>query len=81
MAGAFGNYIRAESALRSGLLPELPCERLHFVGNAAAVGAEMLLLSSRCRKLAGQLAQRIEYVEIAHERQFGDIFADSMFLP
>jgi len=81
LAGAFGNYIRAESALRSGLLPELPCERLHFVGNAAAVGAEMLLLSSRCRKLAGQLAQRIEYVEIAHERQFGDIFADSMFLP
>jgi uncharacterized 2Fe-2S/4Fe-4S cluster protein (DUF4445 family) len=78
LAGAFGNYIRRESALRIGLLPSVPIERIRFVGNAACSGAEMALLSSEARKSAGELARRIEYVEIAHEKEFETVFADSM---
>jgi uncharacterized 2Fe-2S/4Fe-4S cluster protein (DUF4445 family) len=81
LAGAFGNYIRRESALRIGLLPNLPLERIHFIGNAAVSGAEMILLSQKCRKQAKELARRIEYVEIAHEEEFGSVFADSMSFP
>jgi uncharacterized 2Fe-2S/4Fe-4S cluster protein (DUF4445 family) len=81
LAGAFGNYIRRESALRIGLLPSLPPERIHFIGNAAASGAEMILLSQRCRTQAEELARKIEYVEIAHQPEFQDIFADSMMFP
>ncbi len=78
LAGAFGNYIRRESALRIGLLPVVEVERIHFVGNAAAAGAQMALLSKQCRDKAGQLARKIEYIEIAHEPGFQDVFADSM---
>jgi uncharacterized 2Fe-2S/4Fe-4S cluster protein (DUF4445 family) len=78
LAGAFGNYIRRESALRIGLLPNLPLERIHFIGNAAASGAQMLLLSRKCRTQAKKLARKIEYVEIAHQPDFQAIFADSM---
>ena len=78
LAGAFGNYIRKESALRIGLLPDVLPERIHFVGNAAASGAQMILTSSRLRELARELARKIEYVEIAHEKEFGDVFADCM---
>jgi len=78
LAGAFGNYIRRESALRIGLLPNLPLERIHFIGNAAASGAQMLLLSRKCRAQAKKLARKIEYVEIAHQPDFQAIFADSM---
>jgi len=78
LAGAFGNYIRKESALRVGLLPDVPAERIHFVGNAAASGAQMILLSRRWRRLAKDLARKIEYVEIAHEKDFPDVFAESM---
>src|SRR4030042_574212 len=53
LAGAFGNYIRRESALRIGLLPNLPLERIRFIGNAAASGAQSLLVSSQCRSQAG----------------------------
>ncbi len=80
LAGAFGNYIRPRSAVRVGLLPDVPLERIHFVGNAAASGAEMLLLSDECRRSAASLARRIEYVEIAHERDFSDVFAEAMLL-
>jgi len=78
LAGAFGNYIRRESALRIGLLPMVEVERIHFVGNAAAAGAQMVLLSRQCRDQARELARKIEYVEIAHEPAFQDVFADSM---
>jgi uncharacterized 2Fe-2S/4Fe-4S cluster protein (DUF4445 family) len=78
LAGAFGNYLRAESALRLKMLPEVPTERIHFVGNAASSGAQMMLLSRQCRDKARQLARKIEYVEIAHQPGFQDVFAESM---
>jgi uncharacterized 2Fe-2S/4Fe-4S cluster protein (DUF4445 family) len=81
LAGAFGNYIRRESALRIGLLPNIPLERIKFVGNAAASGAEMILLSRKCRTQAKKLARKIEYVEIANEKEFESVFTDSMLFP
>ena len=80
LAGAFGNYIRPSSAVRIGLLPNVPLDRIQSVGNAAATGAEILLISEQCRERAAKLARRIQYVEIAHERDFSDIFADAMYL-
>jgi uncharacterized 2Fe-2S/4Fe-4S cluster protein (DUF4445 family) len=79
LAGAFGNYIRPESAVRIGLLPDVPLDRIHFVGNAASSGARMMLLSSQCRAQAKQLAREIQYIEIAHESDFQMIFAESMW--
>ena len=78
LAGAFGNYIRRQSALRVGLLPNVPIDRIHSVGNAASSGAQLILVSSRCRTLAADLARKIEYVEIANEPLFQSVFADSM---
>ncbi len=78
LAGAFGNYIRPESALKIDLLPEAGLEQIRFVGNAASSGAQILLVSNRFRKKAHQLARRIEYVEIAHQPGFQAIFVDSM---
>jgi uncharacterized 2Fe-2S/4Fe-4S cluster protein (DUF4445 family) len=78
LAGAFGNYIRPESALRIGLLPNVPVEQIRFVGNAAASGAEMILISRKCRLQVKKLARKIQYVEIANEPNFQAVFAESM---
>jgi uncharacterized 2Fe-2S/4Fe-4S cluster protein (DUF4445 family) len=78
LAGAFGNYIRAQSALRIGLLPDVPVERIRFVGNAAGSGARMVLLSRKARNHISQLAKNIQYIEIAHDPNFPDTYADSM---
>ena len=81
LAGAFGNYIRKESALRIGLLPDAPPERIRFIGNAAASGAQMILISQSYRDKAKELARKIEYIEIAHEKDFADIYANCMIFP
>jgi uncharacterized 2Fe-2S/4Fe-4S cluster protein (DUF4445 family) len=78
IAGAFGNYIKIESALRIGLLPDVHEQAFHFIGNAAASGAQMMLLSSEYRKKAQKLAREIEYVEIAYEKSFETLFAKHM---
>lgn len=78
LAGAFGNYVRRESAKRIGLLPDLPLEKVQFVGNAAGTGAQMVLLSSECRDLASSLSRRIEFVELANEPDFSMAYAECM---
>ncbi len=78
LAGAFGSYIRKESALRLGLLPAVDKCRIIFTGNAACSGAEVLLLSRSLRDRASRLAQRVEYIDIAAEQNFQDIFTDCM---
>lgn len=78
LAGAFGNYINKNSALRIGLLPNVDIKKVHFVGNAAASGAQLILLNSTSRQLAKDLTKKIEYIEIANEKTFTDVYADSM---
>ncbi len=81
LAGAFGNYIQRENAVRIGLLPNVPVEKIHFVGNAAGTGAQMVLTSRSARNLAKKLAQKIEYLEIAHQSEFQMVFSECLFFP
>ena len=79
LAGAFGNYIRPESAKRIGIIPNLPMEKILLVGNAAAAGAKEVLLSRKIRAHTEELARQIEYLELAGRPEFQDLFSESLF--
>lgn len=81
LAGGFGNYINIESAVRIHLLPDLPVERIRYVGNAAALGAQMALLSETERHRAVALARGIEHVSLAARPDFQDIFIEAICFP
>lgn len=81
LAGGFGNYLNVESAVRIRLLPDLPVERIRYVGNAAALGAQIALLSEPERRRAGELARRIEHVSLAARPDFQDIFIEAICFP
>ncbi len=78
LAGAFGNYIRPESALTIGLIPHLPQARIVPVGNAAGSGAKMALLSDAARRAASELVRDTEYLELSGRPDFQDTFAKAM---
>jgi uncharacterized 2Fe-2S/4Fe-4S cluster protein (DUF4445 family) len=78
LCGGFGNYINIESSVKIRLLPELPTERITYMGNAAAVGAQMALLSETERLRSFDLAQKIEHVALAAMPEFQDIFVEGM---
>lgn len=78
LCGGFGNYINIASAVKIRLLPELPLDRITYMGNAAAIGAQMALLSETERLRAFDLAQKIEHVALAARPEFQDIFVEGM---
>ena len=80
-AGAFGTYVDATSAIRIGMYPDVPIERIQFIGNAAGSGARMCLRSTRMRDIAERQSRNVEYVELAAEKDFQKEFAQAMFLP
>ena len=81
LAGGFGNYLSARSAVRIGLIPALPAERIRYVGNAAALGAQLALLSEPERARAARLAREIEHVSLAAHPDFQDVFVEAMNFP
>ncbi len=78
IAGAFGNYIRKTSAMAIGLVPAMDPERVRFVGNAAGVGARMILVDRNARRRAVALAETTEYVELAGRADYQSAFAAAM---
>ena len=81
LAGAFGSYLAPESARAVGMLPDLPLERVQFVGNTAGSGARLALLSIRERKAMRDIAKRIRHNPLAGDPRFPREFAASLFLP
>lgn len=81
LAGAFGNYIRKENAIRMGLIPEFPLDKVNFIGNAAAVGAKMALISREAREDAKRISESTDYIELAMDANFQDEFVEAMSFP
>ena len=81
LAGGFGNYLSIRSALRIGLIPPLPASRIRYVGNAAALGAQLALMSEAERARADRIARRIDHVSLAAPPDFQDVFVDCLNFP
>ncbi|MFA5392908.1 MAG: ASKHA domain-containing protein [Candidatus Ratteibacteria bacterium] len=81
LAGAFGSYINPEAALRLGLLPSVPLEKIRFVGNTALTGSKMMLLSQDMKDEAENIPVVCRYVELFHEKNFMDFFVENLSFP
>jgi uncharacterized 2Fe-2S/4Fe-4S cluster protein (DUF4445 family) len=81
LAGSFGSYLSAASAVRIGLVPQLPVLRIVAAGNVAGEGAKMALLSIRERAGALALLEEVTYVELSDRTDFNDRFVDLLAFP
>lgn len=78
LAGAFGNYIRPGQAKTIGLLPNMPEEKIKFIGNAAIEGALRTLLSTDERDTVEQIATNTEYIELSARPDFQEHYMMAM---
>ena len=81
VAGAFGNYIDPENARTIGMYPEVPLEKIKFVGNTAGTGSRMCLLSEEMREYAEEISKSVRYYELAVDPNFQSEYIKAMFLP
>jgi uncharacterized 2Fe-2S/4Fe-4S cluster protein (DUF4445 family) len=81
IAGAFGQYINIEKAIQIGLLPDMPWDRFHYLGNTSVLGAFHSLVSRPARRRVLELAQKMTYLELSADNTFYDQFMSALFLP
>lgn len=78
LAGAFGSFLKPESACRIGLLPAELLEKITAVGNAAGSGAKMMVCSKDEFTRTDELISHIEFIELASLPDFQHEFAKNM---
>jgi uncharacterized 2Fe-2S/4Fe-4S cluster protein (DUF4445 family) len=81
IAGAFGNYVDPQSARTIGMFPDVPIQNVQFVGNTAGSGARMALLSTQMRRVADEVARKIEYIELGADPDFHKEFLNATYFP
>lgn len=78
IAGQFGAHLPADSLIGIGILPRGVKEKLVYVGNSSKTGAYMTLMSKKARKEIEELAEKMEYMELAESENYERIFAECM---
>ncbi|MCS7247066.1 MAG: ASKHA domain-containing protein [Anaerolineales bacterium] len=81
IGGSFGKYLNIEKSIQIGLLPDLPWEKFHFLGNTAVKGAYYALLTHESRERIREIAAKMTYIELSADNAFYEAFMSAMFLP
>ena len=81
IGGAFGQYINVEKAVQIGLLPDMPWENFHFMGNTSVRGAYYALIDRQARAQLTCVADRMTYIELSADNRFYEAFTSALFLP
>jgi len=81
VAGGFGNYLNVDKAISIGLLPDIPREKIEFIGNSSLMGARMTLVSSYAFEKAINISQGITNIELSHYAPFANEYIAALYLP
>ncbi|MCP5074221.1 MAG: ATP-binding protein, partial [Rhodobacteraceae bacterium] len=78
LAGGFGNYLDIRNARRVGLFPDLATNQIHYISNAAGLGALMALTRESERERAEQLADTVTHISLAGFADFQKMYLNAM---
>jgi uncharacterized 2Fe-2S/4Fe-4S cluster protein (DUF4445 family) len=81
LAGGFGSNVDVDSVITVGMLPDVPRERVHFVGNGSIAGAKMALLSREGFRRVEEVAGKMTYFDLMQNPRFMEAFVSASFLP
>ncbi len=81
IAGAFGNRLDVSSCIAIGLLPDVPVDRIRFVGNSSVAGAKLVMLSRAMFDEVQQIRDRMTYQELIVDPAYMERFTSACFLP
>ena len=81
VSGALGCGINPESAIKIGMLPDIPRDRLIPLGNSSLGGAEMVLLDKYLLEEVSLVSSRITYREMNEDPELMNILQGAIFIP
>jgi uncharacterized 2Fe-2S/4Fe-4S cluster protein (DUF4445 family) len=81
VAGTFGAYIDPVSAIAIGMIPDLPIEHYHSLGNSSLGGATRVLADASVFDRIDRIHDSITYMELNVNQDFMNRFSAAKFLP
>ena len=81
LAGGFGNFLNVGRAVTIGMLPDVPPEKIQFVGNTSIAGAKTVLLSCKALEATEEIANSMTYFDLMSHQGYMDEFTRANFLP
>ncbi len=81
LAGAFGNYVDARSAVTIGIFPKFPNAKMIQIGNGSIAGAYLALLSFERRATLEEIANFVTYYDLTVDPDFMDEYSAAFSLP
>ncbi len=81
IGGGFGRFLDLENAILIGLLPDLPREKFHYIGNSSLMGSYMVVVSQDYRQRQLNLAHRMTYLELNTDSSYMDEYTGALFFP
>jgi uncharacterized 2Fe-2S/4Fe-4S cluster protein (DUF4445 family) len=81
IAGSFGKHLDAAKAVAIGLLPDVPEEKLFFIGNGSLWGAHMASISRNRQQAITDAAAKMTYLDLSTNNRFMDGYIAAMFIP
>ena len=81
IAGAFGNYINVNNAINIGLLPNIPEDRIKFVGNTSIEGAKLVAFDSDAFYELEDIRANTTYYDLMGANDYVEEFKKALFLP
>jgi uncharacterized 2Fe-2S/4Fe-4S cluster protein (DUF4445 family) len=81
VAGGFGNYLNVPKAVAIGLLPDIPKEKIKFIGNSSLTGARMALTSEEAFEKCLHVSRSMTNIELSNYPPYMDEYIAALFLP
>ncbi len=81
VAGGFGSYLDIGKSIAIGLLPDIPKERIQFIGNSSLTGARKCLLSEAAMEMCINVSRSMTNIELSTYQPFTDEYIAALFLP
>lgn len=78
LAGGFGSYMNAASALAVGLIPHRLGGRIEVLGNAAGIGTVMSITSRTVSRQCRGIARNVRYIELSSSASFQNAYIEHM---
>jgi uncharacterized 2Fe-2S/4Fe-4S cluster protein (DUF4445 family) len=81
LAGGFGSFVDLERAMIIGMLPEVPPEKVIYVGNSSLLGARMSALTNSIRRQVASVTNMMTNFELSETPSYMDNYVAALFLP
>lgn len=76
IAGQFGAHLPAKSLIETEILPREFADKIVYIGNSSKTGAYMALMSHTVRKEMEELAENIDYFDLATAEGYERLFSE-----